>query len=169
MITLILGQNSIGKSYTLNQIRYNSKDSVVSNYTKTEDLVNRKYNKERIDIIENNKYIENIEYNNSKISITSEYEISNNLEKLVYIMCKKSDILLLDEPELELSEVEISILMSIIYSLADTFKEIYIVSHSNTALFLMTHPNSRLCTVKTEGNQMKMVEIDKDKAYETID
>ena len=38
-----------------------------------------------------------------------------------------------------------------------------------TSLFLMTHPNSRLCTVKTQGNQMKMVEIDKDKAYETID
>lgn len=169
MLTLILGQNSIGKSYTLERIKENSTDIISYNTMDIQDIYSREYSTERLEILSNNKYIDSIEYENIKLSIKSIYEISNNFEKLLYIICKQSDILLLDEAELELTKTETSILVHILYDLIDTFKNVYIVTHDNTFLFLTEHPNTEVYTVKTEANEMQLLKINKEEAYETID
>lgn len=169
MLTLIIGQNSIGKSYTLEKIKENSTDVVSYNTMDIQDIYSREYNTERLEILRNNKYIDSIEYENTKLSIKSIYEISNNFEKLLYIICKKSDILLLDEAELELTKTETSILVYILYDLIDTFKNIYIVTHDNTFLWLTEHPEAEVYTVKTIDNEMQLLKINEEEAYETID
>ena len=169
MLTLILGQNSIGKSYTLEKIKENSTDIVSYNTMDIQDIYSREYNTERLEILSNNKYIDSIDYEESKLSIKSIYSISNNFEKLLYIICKKSDILLLDEVELELTKTETSILVHIIYDLIDTFKNVYIVTHDNTFLFLTEHPNIEIYTVKKTANDMHLLKISEEEVYETID
>ena len=114
-----------------------------------QDIYSRKYNTERLEILSDNKYIDSIDYENTKLSIKSIYDISNNLERLLYIICKQSDVLLLDEAELELTKTETSILVHIIYDLIDTFKNVY--------------------TVKTTANEMQLLKINEEEAYETID
>lgn len=169
MLTLILGQNSIGKSYTLEKIKENSTDIVSYNTMDIQDIYSREYNTERLEILSNNKYIDSIDYEESKLSIKSIYNISNNFERLLYIICKKSDILLLDEVELELTKTETSILVHIIYDLIDTFKNVYIVTHDNTFLFLTEHPNIEIYTVKKTANDMHLLKISEEEVYETID
>lgn len=169
MITLILGQNSIGKSYIIERIKHDSNEIVASNKMDIHDLYSRGYNEERLDILTNNKYIDKIDCTNLKISINSIYDFSNTFEKLIFIICKQSDILLLDDVELELTKLETSILVYILYELADTFKDIYVVLHDNIFMYLMNHPNARTCTVQTVDEKIELVEIDEDKAYELID
>lgn len=53
MITLILGQNSIGKSYIIERIKHDSNEIVASNKMDIQDLYSRGYNEERLDILTN--------------------------------------------------------------------------------------------------------------------
>lgn len=169
MLALILGQNSIGKSYALEKIKENSNDVISYNTMDIQDIYSREYNDERIEILSDNKYIDSIDYEKTKLSIKSIYDISNNLERILYIICKQSDVLLLDEAELELTKTETSILVHILYDLIDTFKNIYIVTHDNAFLFLTEHPSTEVYTVKTTANEMQLLKISEEETYEIID
>ena len=175
MITLILGQNTIGKSYYLNKIlKENIKSNIVASNINGIDnldiLENREYNNERLEILEENKFIDEISVKANKISIIeADMKTGHKFESLVYLLCKEADILILDEPEYGLSSEEIALLFDLLVKIAPTFKDVYIVSHSVKSIALLWNNNSKLYTVITENNSFKLKEENKDKAYELID
>lgn len=175
MITLILGQNAIGKSYYLNKIlKENIKSSIIASNINgingLENFENREYNKERLEILEENKFIDEISVKANKISIIeADMKTGHKFESIVYLLCKEADILILDEPEYGLSAEETILLFDLITKMASTFKDVYIVSHSVKSIALLWNNNSKLYTVVTKSNSFKLEEEDKDKAYELID
>lgn len=175
MITLILGQNAIGKSYYLNKIlKENIKSNIVASNINgingLENLENREYSKERLEILEENKFIDEISVKANKISIIeADMKTGHKFESLVYLLCKEADILILDEPEYGLSSEEIALLFDLLVKMAPTFKDVYIVSHSVKSIALLWNNNSKLYTVITENNSFKLKEENKEAAYELID
>lgn len=174
MITLILGQNAIGKSYCLKKIlKENIKSNIVASNINGIDnldiLENREYNNERLEILEENKFIDEISVKANKISIIeADMKTGHKFESLVYLLCKEADILILDEPEYGLSSEEIALLFDLITKMASTFKEVYIVSHDVKSIALLWNNNSKLYTVITENNSYKLKEENKEAAYELI-
>lgn len=175
MITLILGQNAIGKSYCLKKIlKENIKSNIVASNINGIDnldiLENREYNNERLEILEDNKFINEISVKANKISIIeADMKTGHKFESLVYLLCKEADILILDEPEYGLSAEEIALLFDLLVKMAPTFKDVYIVSHDVKSIALLWNNNSKLYTVITENNYFKLKEENKEAAYELID
>lgn len=170
MITLIVGQNAIGKSiYLKNKAKRESLNSeVLCNFIDGSYLRNVKYNKDRLEELKDLLDTDIIIENKDRLGIeTDVMSIGNDFENILTIICKDYDKLYMDEPEFGLSYREIGRLIAFLTRIEDTFKEIVMVTHSEMFLGI---PNKIVKTVKydTVLNEFIAVEI-KETAYESID
>lgn len=169
MITLIIGQNAIGKSaYLKNRIKKSSDNGILTNIVSSEYLKNLDYNEERIQQLEDILDTDNIIRNQDLLGIeTDEVTIGQYFTRILTLICKNGSILYLDEPEFDLSYKEIGFLVWFLCRVEDTFTEMEIVTHSEILLGI---PNKKVQTVEYDESrkEFKLVDL-KDDAYVTID
>ena len=171
MITLIVGQNAIGKTvYLQNKIKDMSRNNnVISNLIESNYLNSVPYNRERIDDLKDILDTENIAENDDMLGIsTDEVRISKAFALILTLICKDLEYLYLDEPEFGLSYREIGFLIWFLCRVENSFKEIEIVTHSE--MLLSQLENIEVKTVEYDIASRKFVKTDlKEDAYVTID
>ncbi len=170
MITIIVGNNAIGKSaYLKNKVknRVSITENVIYNSTEFETVLkNRTYNYDRIEelleVLDAEEIIDNVR---ELTALNSEIELTGSFRDIVTVICREGDELYLDEPEFGLSDIEISYLVRFIYRILDTFKHIEIVTHAELFLTIL-EANKKTIVVK--NNCFETVDIEGD-AYAVID
>lgn len=171
MITLIIGQNAIGKTvYLHDKIKYVSKtQNVITNLIDSSYLNSVGYNSTRIERLKDILDTDNIAENSDILGITTdEVNVSKAFVSILTLICKNLDYLYLDEPEFGLSYREIGFLIWFLCSVEDSFKEIEIITHSE--MILEQLQNTEVKTIEYDENQKKFVKTDlKEDAYVTID
>ena len=170
MITLIIGQNATGKSvYLKNRAKeaVRKNENIISNTWDTTYLNNRGYNAERIEALEevfdSEEITENPEYLDIK---TDEISIGKSFKDMLTMICREGDELYLDEPEYALNSREEAYLVSFLYRVLDTFKNIEIVTHSE--LFLGILEADRKTVILNDKNEYVLSDLKEDE-YATID
>lgn len=170
MVTLIIGQNAIGKSvYLKNKAKSESLTSeIIYNMTDTSYLDNIAYNKERIeqlkDILDTEEIIEN---KDCLIIQTDEVCMSRDFMKLLTLICKDCSKLYIDDIEYGLEYHQIGFLIWFLSRVEDTFDEIMIVTHSEMLLGI---ENKEVKTVEYDKASKEFILVDiKDKDYNVID
>lgn len=171
MITLIIGQNAIGKTvYLQNKVKEMSRNNnVISNLTESNYLNSVPYNRERIEELKDILDTENIVENDDMLGIsTDEVRISKAFASILTLICKDLEYMYLDEPEFGLSYREIGFLIWFLCHVEDSFKEIEIVTHSE--MLLSQLQNTEVKTIEYDTISRKFVKTDlKEDAYVTID
>lgn len=140
MLTLYAGVNGQGKTILL-QKRINSalsKGEIVA--TNMKKIPYTKYSEERIRLLTNFELTERIFdfvqfelINNQIVALDTDdlnWKYSNQFMELLNIICSQGDILVLDEPDAELSDIEIRHLIGLIDLIRNTYKEIYLATHN---------------------------------------
>ena len=170
MITLIIGQNAIGKSVYINKsakqaLKYS--ENITCNTWDATYLYNRAYNEQRIEILKEMFDIENIVEKPHSLELNPEGIIlGKSMSEILTLICKDGTELYLDEPEYGLSTPEINYLVSFIWKISDTFKNIEIVTHSEIFLGIL---DAQKKTIELNScNEYILVDL-KGSAYETID
>ena len=169
MLRLVVGQNAIGKSVYLNdQLLLNSSNvNINTNLADADFLCSRDYDDERVEHLEEVLDLCDIYLGESRIKITNcEVDVSITFEEIITIICKQGDYLYLDEPEYGLKDWEITRLFNLIIRVADSFKEVIIVTHNE--LFLGV-PDKEVCTVEWQNSSYVLKPVEEDKIYDTID
>lgn len=170
MITLIIGQNAIGKSvYLKDKLKKEiSSDDILCNFIDGSYLRTKRYNSNRIEELKELLDTDNIITNKDKLGIeTDVLSISTEFENILTLICKEGDRLYIDEPEFGLSYKEIGRLIAFIAIIEDTFKDIEVITHSEMFLGLN---NANIKTIKYDMDTRSFIAIDlEDTAYETID
>lgn len=170
MLLLIIGQNAIGKSVYIkneaNKALENNKDVLFNGWDR-KYLNNKKYNEARLEalheILDADEIIDNVECLAIK---TSTIPISQNLVKILTLICKEGNCLYLDEPEYGLNNREIGVLVAFIYKIINTFETIEIVTHSEL-FFGITEAKVKTVKVNSEG-EYSLSEVGEN-IYDTID
>lgn len=170
MITLIIGDNAIGKSaYLKDRVkeRVNVKENIIYNGEEFETVLkNRGYNKKRVDELKEVLDADEIITNTKELTvINSEIELTGSFKEIISIICREGDEVYLDEPEFSLSDVEVSYLVRFIYRIIDTFENIEIVTHAE--LFLMIAEADKK-TIDIKEGKFKLKDIEED-AYAIVD
>lgn len=129
MINIIVGENTVDKTaYLISLIKTGKELTNLESLYKYEDVP---YNELRLDglitrhicdVDTSNPYFLNL--------IEPDRPLTFEFVKLASLMCKEGDILLLNEPDKELSWYEICYFVSLLLVVADSFKEIYITTNS---------------------------------------
>lgn len=171
MITLIIGQNAIGKTvYIKNKVKNTVEDNenIIFNFFDTSYLNNRGYDKNRIEALEDVLDTDKIDIDNPEyLSIkTDEIRIGKSFNNILTIICKEGNELYLDEPEYGLNNHEIGYLVKFLYRILDTFNNIEIVTHSE--LFLGILDAEKKTVTMDEKKNFILTDLRED-AYATID
>lgn len=170
MITLIVGQNAIGKSVYLKRkvqkvVQYN--ENIIFNMLDTTYLTNREYNSVRIKALEEVLGASINTSNNDVIFIeTDEIKIRKPFNEILTLICKEGTELYLDEPEYKLNSREIGYLVAFLYRILDTFQYIEIVTHSELFLSIL---EAEVKTIKIDTDCDFVVSELEEDAYATID
>lgn len=170
MITLIVGQNAIGKSvYLKDRAKAASlNDDIIFNMVDSSYLDNISYNTERIEHLKDILQTEDITENDDILVIkTDEVKLNTEFIKLLTLICKNCKKMYLDEPEYCLTYHQIGFLVWFLSRVEVTFDEIVIVTHSEVLLGL---ESKEVKTVdwNEETHRFELVEL-KEKEYVTID
>lgn len=168
MTYLIIGENASGKTLALERYLKNKGYDKCNSNLKTELKNKIEFSRERLDVL--GDLIESdIRVLDSFIAPdTNDYGLSRRFFALAEIICKDLDYLVLDEPEQLLTVTENLKIVQLLcqLSLKGLYKEILITTHE-AAYFAI--PDSKYYTVKMDkDNNIKMIEITEDKAYEII-
>lgn len=170
MITLIIGQNAIGKSVYINNKAKEAlkrNENIICNVWDTTYLDNRQYNTQRIEALMDLFDTEDIVQKKQFLELkTDEIEVGKSLSEILTIICKEGDELYLDEPEYGLSTAEINYLVSFIYKVSNTFDNIEIVTHSEIFFGILEAEKK---TVELNSNNEYVLTDLRGSAYETID
>jgi predicted ATPase len=173
MITLIIGQNAIGKTAYLHDkvqdMSQNQKKNVISNLLDSSYLKNIKYNQERMEQLRDILDTDNITENIDKLAIqTDEVKVTDKFASVITLICKDLDYLYLDEPEFGLTYKQTGFLVWFLNRVEDTFKEIEIVTHSE--MLLSQLQNTTVKTIIYNSIDKKFTKVDlKEDYYVTID
>lgn len=147
MVRMFIGLNGNGKTLMLRNIQRNLKNkySIVSN------LRNYKYegfDKTRLELLLTDDnfdtifdYHEVIKTNDKLVILTSEDDgekevYSSYFTNILTLLCRKGDILILDEPEYGLYSDEIKALCDILELLKETYVNIFIATHCSRLFYL---------------------------------
>ena len=168
MIKWIVGLNGSGKTVLLEdeleeEINKNSK--IITNL---KNITYRDFDKNRIDmLVGHDDYVDifdygDIEINNNEMTITENgHEYSKNFLNILSLLCRKGDVLILDEPEFGLYGVEMMMLGRIINILSNTYKNGLIATHCQY-LFPNDSDNFYWC------KEYKLEKISEDELHEHI-
>lgn len=170
MIDVIIGQNAIGKSqYLRSKVLKIAKDTnAITNIVDTQYLKNIKFNEERIDLLEDITDAYDIFTDADDIlNIQSDEIVTGRyFMTLVSMICKDSEYLYLDEPEYGLSSREIDYLAVFLNGVEDTFKEIEIVTHSDSLVLQLL--NTKMYTVEYDDKSRQFVRIELKEDWHTV-
>lgn len=170
MITLIVGQNAIGKSVYLKRkvqkvVQYN--ENIIFNMLDTTYLNNRTYNSTRIEALKEVLDASiNTENNDTILIETDEIRIRKPFNDILTLICKEGTELYLDEPEYKLNSREIGYLVAFLYRILDTFHCIEIVTHSELFLSIL---EAEVKTIKIDTNYDFATSDLEEDDYATID
>lgn len=170
MITIIVGNNAIGKSaYLKNKVknRVGITENIIYNGIEFETVLKyREYNGDRInelqEVLDADEIVENVK---ELTASNTEIEFTGSFRDIVSVICREGNELYLDEPEYGLNDVEISYLVKFIYRILDTFDNIEIVTHAELFLTIL---ESNKKTIIVKNNSFEAVDIEGD-AYAIID
>lgn len=170
MITLIIGQNAIGKSAYLKEKVKESltdKDKIITyNMWDNDYLLNREYNKDRVEELE--ELFDEVNCKHSVLELESEeVDITPELLNILTIITKDGTELYLDEPENGLDNTQINCLVQYLYRVLDTFNNIAIVTHSEL-FFGILESEIKTVSLNKQNTKYELTGLVKDK-YETID
>ena len=98
---------------------------------------------------------------NELIIDTEGFEYTDSFKKILNLLCRKGDCLIVDEPEFGLYGVEISFLVDILYTLIKTYKDGAIATHCQS-LFCIEPDNFYWCS------EYKLKKIKKEQLYGSI-
>jgi ABC-type sugar transport system ATPase subunit len=176
MLNIIVGKNSSGKSRYLRDIYEklsgSGSNSVLTNIIDDEwVLSDTKYDRKRVEILSYlmDDYVVSAS-NYCSLNITTDvgYDdivLSMQFTKILTIICKSGDYLLLDEPDTGLSDYESDTLVSFLYRVYRTFKEVYLVTHDEKSLSML---NSRFFNVTESDGVYRVSGISREEAYECL-
>jgi Fe-S cluster assembly ATPase SufC len=164
VVSIIVGNNAIGKSLFL---KNKLVAGAVSNFTEDENSriapISEIKVHEMIKILKTDIDINNQELYFGKLYFGGKYSFVNDkFKNILTMMCKEGSILLLDEPDLHLSDSDITILSCVLENCNDKiFKEIWITTHEIGML------NIEGCRYYTLVDGC-IVNIKKEEAYEYV-
>lgn len=136
MINLIAGLNGAGKTVYLEEIQNKLlvEHTIISNISA--QIEYEGFDEGRVGKILTDDAIENIfDYNELVISndaivpIAKHKVFTQGMLKLITLICRKGDVLILDEPEFRLKANEVFILKKLLILLNETYNNCYIVTH----------------------------------------
>lgn len=162
MITYILGRNNSGRTSYLRQlIRETSKHSnkIITNVFDTTYLDRVPYNEERLGhlraVMDTDDIIENMDM---LYIPTEDMPMTYAFSRILTLICKEGDYLYLDEPEHGLVFTQLGFLIYLLNRIDDTFKEIVIVSRSESIISGTLNHNSK--TIKYDKENDKYILLD---------
>ena len=168
MINLIIGNNAIGKTAYLNiLIKKYGIDNITTNLRSDTYFQYIKYNEERVQILQTLLSANKIEHNLTYLDIKNpDRVLTLNFLKLVTTICRDRDILILDDPEKDLTYMEKNFLLTFLDNISTTFSEMFISTHYECMLSL---DNMSTYTVLKEGETFTLKNVAKEDMYAVID
>ena len=173
MINFIIGENASGKSMYLDlliksELENNTDVEFITNLHDTlySDL---EYNQERLDILEEITFADEIGILNEIITISGNpVKLSRDFLELMTILCKTSKRAYIDEPEQGLSEYEINLLGSFLTLVNYTYEDIFIVTHSELLIQIY---GCKYMTPKMDSltADITMLDVKEEDKFEVID
>ena len=168
MIKWIVGLNGAGKTVFLEQkldSYINEKNNVITNIRKVKY---KDFDVKRLALLQSEEADENIwDYgrlcisNNTIRIYTDGIDYTPEFLNIITLLCRKGNILMLDEPELGLYGIEIDLLVKVLELLLPTYSEGYIATHCQE-LFSLQPENFYWC------EKYKLEKITEKKLYEHI-
>ncbi len=140
MLTVYGGLNGKGKTLYLERIIKKALDKGIKPITNLKDYVeynSTEYDKDRISYVFDDEtgyeIFEGINLLNTASGITFERQedviFTANLSNIINTMCLSGSILVLDEPELMLTEAELARLSLLLHNMKGMYKQCYIATH----------------------------------------
>lgn len=168
MNKIIIGRNASGKTVVLEEYvkEFGGSALCANNVAPTLDS-SWVYDKDTISIIEDildGKIIQGKDY----FSAESEFKLGINFYNLIRVMCRRSDYLVIDEPEFLLTETENTLIMEFLVRLmqVNRFKHIIIATNESSYLGLRGFTYNK---VYTKDNAYKLMSVAEENKYEVID
>lgn len=168
MLTLIIGKNASGKTIYLNSLLFKFKSSnIITNLLDKDYIVNTKFNEERKEVFRKLMLADKIEEVNNKFKFQNPYfEPSDEFNNLMSLLCRDRKILLLDEPDRDITYNEKNILINFLAFTYKTYDQIYIVTHDEEMLNL---PKYELIAIKKINGEFIPMKVNEEDADEVID
>lgn len=167
MITLPIGNNAIGKTEYLRKILKSYRfDDVITNMRPKEYILNETHNQERLDILSDILISEDIKPAKYQLIINDPcFELSTKFLELMTLLCRNRDIMILDNPDAELTFEEKSVIISFLARTTHTYKQVFIVTHNEKMLCL----KAKFYTVEKRDGDFFLKEVSDADAYKVID
>lgn len=163
----IVGLNGAGKTiYLDNQIdAYAKKGTVITNLR---EVHYKGFDEQRIDLIKcmNNydimtNYGELKVIGNELVIDTEDFQYTEDFIKILNLLCRKGEYIIIDEPEFNLYGIEVNFLVDILNSLVQTYKDGIIATHCQS-LFCIEPNNFYWC------KGYKLIKIGEEQLHECI-
>lgn len=159
-MNVIVGHNACGKTYRLTRLyeecsgtkEFNLQRDPNKGYVLSQDKINVLNDMEELDFIDAGGIIGTLSF--EKFSLAT--------LRMLSLLTSDVDYLFLDEPELGFKESELSFIFRAISRLGTTFKDVWITSHSERAVWLQ---DAKFYTV---DNGKDLVRVTKEEADEIL-
>lgn len=168
MINLIVGENSTGKTLYLESLVKTGRELI--NLERLDKYLNTPYNQFRLEKLRELDICDVDASNPFHLSLVEpDRPLSIEFTKLVSLMCKDGNVLLLDEPDKNLLWYEDYYFISFLSAVSSSFKEIYVVTNDDEILDLKHITKLNYMTVKKNRDTVTSYNITEEKANELID
>ena len=167
MVNIIIGNNCSGKTKAIKDMyRRDKNNSVIST---SEDIIKKhiELSSERINVLSD--VLDDIETNNNSVircsfnSAFNSVNIQQDLLDIITIICKNKRFIYLDEPELNLSSLDLNIMHNILYCLVDYCNiELWIATKDINFIGI---PNANYFIV----DNYNLIKIESEEVYDYID
>lgn len=163
---IIIGENASGKTlYLKNLIK--GMNGVVSNLLNEKLMYRLPVSQERVDRLIFELDLDSLTVATGVAMAIGDVVFSVDFLKVLYLLCLEADVLVLDEPDLPLGYVEQSFLLSALFAVQMTYRDIYITSHNDNILGI---PKSEFFIAKRKSgtSDVSLIHIDRSKVHDYI-
>lgn len=168
MITLLIGNNAIGKTRYLQELlsNHNPNDVLTNMYSKVY-ILKEDYNEERLNVLKDILMTDDILLDHKILYPNNPYFIpSNAFMELMTLLCKNRNIVFLDEPTKELQFHEKAKLVKFLARTAETYKTVYITTHYTGMLNLI---DREVYTIEKVDKKVLLKKVNEEDEYGVID
>lgn len=163
---IIIGANASGKTLYLKNL-VKGRNGVVSNLLNEKFLYRFSVSQERVNRLISELDLDSLIVTTGVAMAIGDIKFSIDFLKVLYLLCLDADVLALDEPDLSLGYVEQSFLLTALFAVQMTYKDMYITSHDDNILGV---PKSEFFIAeRIRGtSDVKLVHIDRGKVHDYI-
>ena len=164
-MNILVGGNASGKThYLVNKIQNNNRKDVVTNLVDLDMLGSFDIDDERIAVIGETLEADNLLVNSSMLYIADgRQEFSKKLCELLFLLCIKRGILILDEPDADLSYSDDCAFHAVISQIRRFYDEIWISSHNEGVL---SYPSVNFFKVVENGDNLNLIDVSEESVDE---